>query len=147
MLREKLKLIINSVLNEDAIDTACSEAGNIIELGLDVPQELESQLINFMSEGNEAAFVLLSKEVLSKNYLGDYFENIKLIAFLAKKEWLPLKEVARLLSSVPHVERAILPSHFVKALDTADLVCEDLSDGFMDVEDDDLLSDALKLIG
>ena len=62
---------------------------------------------------------------------------------MAQKEWLPLRDVALSLNSIPYVERANLLPAYQKAVETADLICEDLSDGIMDADDDDLLLNAL----
>ena len=143
MLRDFLSQIFHSVMNEPSFDKALSISGDMVAQGIEMPDILESALIDFLTDKNEASFTRLSREVLSGNFLEDYAENIKLISFLAKEGWLSLKDAAFLLSSVPHVERGKLPTSYMKAIEAADLVCEDLSDAIMEVEDDDLLINAL----
>lgn len=146
MLNEKLMSLVESVIVDGHLDTAYLQAGDMIESGENLPSGIEAQLINFISDKNEITFTVLAKEILFKNLLNDYEENIKLISFLTGKGWLSLKDAALLLSAVPHTERNKLPVNFTKAVEVADLVCEDSSDGFMDAADDDLLVNALKAV-
>lgn len=146
MLSKKLFFLIESVRLEGNLETAFLLASEMIEQGEDLPSDVEANLIAFISDKNETSFVELSKDVLLKNLLKDYAENIKLISFLVGKSWLNLKDAALLLSSVPHVERSKLPQHFSKVVEVADLVCEDSDDGFMEANDDDLLINALKAV-
>lgn len=146
MLSEKLFSLIESVRLDGNLEKAFLLASDMIEQGEDLSSDVEANLIAFISDKNEASFIALSKNVLSKNLLKDHTENIKLISFLVGKDWLNLKEAALLLSAVPHVERGKLPQIFSKVVEVADLVCEDSDDGFMEANDDDLLMDALKAV-
>lgn len=146
MLSKKLFNLIESVRLEGNLETAFFLANDMIEQGEDLPLDLETNLIALISDCNEVSFVELSKNVLSKNMLNDYVKNIKLISFLVEKSWLSLEDAALLLSSIPHVERGKLPQHFSKVVEVADLVCEDSRDGFMEVNDDDLLINTLKTV-
>lgn len=144
MSSEKLFSLIESVRLEGNLDKAFLLANDMIEQGEDLPSDVEASLIAFISDKNEASFVALSKALVSKNMLDSYAINIKLVSFLTGKGWLNLKEAALLLSAIPHIERSKLPQSYSKAIEVADLVCEDLNEGFMDVADDDLLANALK---
>lgn len=146
MPRDKLLKVFSSVMTLDSFDSALAVIDDLISQGIDIPGSLESVLVDFFTNKDEASFTSLAKEVLSKNLLMSYTENIKLISFLTKKKWLPLKDAALLLNAIPHVERGKLLPSYVKAIEAADLICEDLSDGFMEVEDDDLLVNALSSI-
>jgi hypothetical protein len=143
MLIDSLSKLFNSVITDASFYDSLSIAGDMIEQGVDMPDDLECLLINFLINKDIDSFNDLSREVLTQNLLGDYVENIRLISFLAKKKWLPLRSVAFFLNAVPYSERVNLTPAYQKVLEVADLVCEDLSDGVMNVEDDDLLLNAL----
>ena len=143
MLNVLLLKLCRSVLNEKAFDTALSVSNDMISQAVDMPKDLEDAILDFLSDKDEFAFTRLSKVVLTGNFLEDQVEDINLIVFLAKEKWLPLNEIAMLLSSISYLERDILAPNYIKALEAADLVVEDLNDGFMKVEDDDLLLNAI----
>jgi hypothetical protein len=143
MLRDSLLKLFHSAVAESSFDSSISIAGDLIEQGVDMPDALENVLLDFLINKNSGSFVVLSGEILARNFLNDYVENIKLISFLAKNEWLPLRDIALLLNAIPYTERENLLPVYQKAVEAADLVCEDLSDGIMEADDDDLLLNAL----
>ncbi|MDT8385412.1 MAG: hypothetical protein RRB22_13475 [Gammaproteobacteria bacterium] len=143
MLRDSLSKLFYSVVTEPSFEGSLSIAGNLIEQGIDMPETLENTLIDFLTNKDKDSFVDLSREVLARNLLDDYVDNIKLISFLAKKKWLPLRDVALLLRAIPYTEREKLIPSYQKLIEVAELVCEDLSNGFMEVDDDDLLQKTL----
>jgi len=146
MLRDSLLKLFHSAMSELSLDSSISIAGDLIEQGVEMPDPLESLLIDFLTNKNSDSFVVLAREVLAQNLLDDYIESIKLISFMTRKEWLPLRDVALMLSAIPYSERTNLLPTYQKAVEVADLVCEDLSDGIMEADDDDLLLNALNNI-
>lgn len=80
-----------------------------------------------------------------RNLLDDGVETIKLLCYLAEREWLPLADVALFLTAIPYIERDKLLPVYENTIVAAGLVLEDLGDGIMGV-DDDLLLNALTII-
>lgn len=67
----------------------------------------------------------------------------EVVAYLALTSRLAVAQAAGALGAIPVGQRAGLSSEASHAIDVADAVVEDASDGLMKVEDDDLLREAL----
>lgn len=145
MLRDSLLKLFQSAAVNSTFDNSILIADDLIEQGIDMPVELENALIDFLVNKDSNSFVALSKEALYRSLL-DGVETIKLLSYLAKREWLPLADVALFLTAISYTERDKLLPVYGNAVMMAGLVLEDLSDGIMGVDDDALLLNALKSI-
>lgn len=145
MLRDSLLKLFQSAAVNSTFDNSILIADDLIEQGIDMPVELENALIDFLVNKDSNSFVALSKEALYRSLL-DGVETIKLLSYLAKREWLPLADVALFLTAISYTERDTLLPVYGNAVMMAGLVLEDLSDGIMGVDDDALLLNALKSI-
>lgn len=67
----------------------------------------------------------------------------QVVAQLTVAGRLAMAQAAGALGAIPNVQRAGLSSEASRAVDVADAVIEDAADGLMNVEDDDLLRNAL----
>jgi len=138
--------IFEAVMRDKAIDKAWVEALKILDDGVNLPKEIEERIIEFVSKKNKSSFVDFALEVLRKNYLGSYQRYIKVVAFLVQNGWLDLNDGVLLLTQIPHVERRALPESYAHVVEVADLIFEDSNEGFMEVDEDDLLMNALRSV-
>jgi len=135
------ELISFSLLLEN-LEKAQELAANVYELSIDLPTELEEQVVEFWSTGDESLIKKIALTSVKQHYFNDE-QHIILIGLLVEKSLLTINDAALMLASIS-VPYSNMDAHIKRVIDAVWLVNEDSNYGAMGAGDDSLLQDALK---
>lgn len=110
--------------------------------GLDLPAELEAQLLLFW-QNRDVKYLLEALKVGAQRYYFDLERHVILIAYLIDRNVLAMEEAQQLLS-VPARSLAGVRPEIKNVIDTVWLINQDESAGYASSPEESLLRDALR---
>jgi hypothetical protein len=113
----------------------------------DLPVELTQAIDAFLADQDVRRLHDVQRAAAVANLLAiGPRRYVDLVADLINRGQLTTEQGARLLVSIPYVERRWLPPSHLRLVEIADAVVEDAEDGVMAVDDDNLFAQAVQQV-
>ncbi len=136
--KELFRKLINFSIKEDNLDEKCLIVEELILCDIDFEKKLDNILSKFLGT---PSIILLNKLryylVKSSQWLTTG-QLIYLAGNLVKKQQMTQQEAASLFSNFSHDQKMSLTREELRVIELAEIVNEDFSENFINVNDDDL---------